>query len=60
MIQRFLSKKLLVASMCFVLVLLDGLGVASFSTEVLAVATGGLVTYIGAQGLVDYSNGEQD
>lgn len=47
-IRRFTSTKFLTAGAAYTLVLLDGLGQAHFSAEVMAIATSALVAYIGA------------
>jgi len=57
LIERFSSRKFLTAVGCYVIVLLAGLGVAHFPDGVLAAATGALIAYIGAQGVIDARNG---
>ena len=51
--RRFSSRKFIAAAAGFTLVLLDGLGYATFSAEVMTVATSTLVVYIGAEGTHD-------
>ena len=53
LITRFTSRKFLTAIGCYVIVLLAGLGVATFPDGVLAAATAGLVGYIGVEGVID-------
>ena len=53
LITRLTSRKFLTAIGCYVIVLLAGLGVADFPDSVLAAATGALIVYIGAQGVID-------
>lgn len=50
--RRFTSRKFITAILAFTIVLLDGLGAATFSAEVQAIASAGLVTYIGADAAV--------
>lgn len=54
---KLLSRKLLVAAMCYSIVLLAGLDLATFPTEVMSIATAGLVAFIGGQAAIDYKNG---
>jgi hypothetical protein len=55
-VVRLASRKFLAGVACFAIVLLDGLDVAEFSAEVLAIASAGLLTYIGTQGVIDYKS----
>jgi hypothetical protein len=52
-VKKFASRKFVAALGAYVLVMLDGLGIATFSDDVLLVATAALVAEIGVQGLVD-------
>ena len=56
-ITRLTSRKFMTAVGAYVLVLLDDLGVAEFSDEVLAAATGSLLLYLAVQGAIDHKNG---
>ena len=47
-LRRFTSTKFLTAVGAYILVLLDGLGEAQFSAEVMVIASSALVAYIGA------------
>ncbi|MEE9149950.1 MAG: hypothetical protein V3U27_21440 [Candidatus Tectomicrobia bacterium] len=51
--RRYSSRKFLAAGAAFTIVLLDGLGAAEFTAEVLAIASTGLVAYIGAEATGD-------
>ncbi len=50
LIRRYSSRKFLVAIAAFTIVLLDGLGAAEFTAEVLAISTTALIAYIGVEG----------
>ncbi len=51
--RRFSSRKFLAAVGGFTLIMLDGLGAAEFSAEVLGISATALVAYIGAEGVSD-------
>ncbi len=51
--RRFSSRKFLAAVGGFTLIMLDGLGAAEFSAEVLGIGATALVAYIGAEGVSD-------
>ena len=51
--RRYTSRKFLAAAAAFTIVLLDGLGAAEFTAEVLAIASTGIVAYIGAEATGD-------
>ena len=51
--RRMTSRKFWAACASFSIVLLDGLGAASFSAEVLVIASTGLIAYIGAEATSD-------
>ena len=52
-LRRFTSRKFIAAAAGFTIVLLDGLGYAEFSAEVLTIASSTLVAYIGAEATYD-------
>ena len=51
--RRFSSRKFLAAVGGFTLIMLDGLGAAEFSAEVLTIGASAMVAYIGAEATVD-------
>ena len=51
--RRFSSRKFLAAVGGFTLIMLDGLGAAEFSPEVLTIAASAMVLYIGAEATGD-------
>ena len=51
--RRYSSRKFMAAVGGFTLILLDGLGLAEFSAEVLGIAATALVAYIGVTGATD-------
>jgi len=51
--RRYTSRKFLAAVGGFVLIMLDGLGAAEFSAEVLTIAASGMALYIGAEAVGD-------
>jgi len=51
--NRYTSRKFMAAVGGFTLIMLDGVGVAEFSAEVLGIAATGLVAYIGVTGATD-------
>lgn len=53
-IRRLTSRKFIVAAAAYSIVLLDGLGYAEFSAEVVLAATGALLAYLGVEGAADY------
>ena len=52
-LERLTSRKFLTAVGAYVLVLLDGLGVAEFPDGVLAAASATLLGYLAVQGVID-------
>jgi hypothetical protein len=60
--RRFTSRKFLVTCMAFTITIMQGTGLAEFSSEVQVASATALVAYIGAEGVSDtvarYKNNE--